>query len=155
MLCVVFVASTPSVDAITNGQTWQNTTSGYETGESNIHVLKNGTLAYSGSSEIRFSVLFMTMDNFDRFTKNESFAYIQELSAVNVTQASVQAPIGPGDYAYVMYFYEPGDVTTSFIQITYPSSAGLAIPWDIMVAVITTAIVASAVTYVIMKRRIS
>jgi hypothetical protein len=121
-------------------------------------AIKNGTLTYAVSGSVHFSVLVMTEDNYNRSVFNESFAYISELSALNVTSASYEGPIAPGSYYALIYIIDSANVSGQInvynpvFEVAYPkSSSDVSIPWDIIATVIVTAVVVSIGTIIVMR----
>jgi hypothetical protein len=130
---------------------------GLACGAMNITITESSTFAYRANGT-HFSFYVVTVENSERAWKNESFAYIAELSKENVTYASVEHPIDPGVYGFLIFLDEaPGYVTYSYwVNQTETAQDGRAVvefPWDVVVSVVLTAVAASAVTYAVMSRR--
>jgi hypothetical protein len=117
-----------------------------------IPVTENATLNYTVSGNVNFDVYIMTYDNYNRSVDNVSFGYLGDLSIFNVTQAEVRGDIGAGYYMLVVNTTGAGTVAVNDVTVNYPSH-GSSIPWDIIVVVIVTAIVASFMTFALMRFR--
>jgi hypothetical protein len=119
------------------------------TSEAHVRVVSSGTTNYS--------VYFMTDDNFQNMINNLSYAYIQELSATNVTSVDLQADLPAGSYGIWYVLSAAGTISDNGVHngmiITYPSNGGYSIPWDTVAIVALTALVSVLATYAVMKHR--
>jgi hypothetical protein len=117
-----------------------------------ITVTENATLNYTVSGNVNFDVYIMTYDNYNRSVDNGSFGYLGDLSVFNVTHAEVRGDIGAGYYMLVVNTSGAGTVTVNDVTVNYPSP-GPSIPWDTIAVIIVTAVVASFMTFALMRFR--
>jgi hypothetical protein len=124
-------------------------------GESNITVLSGGHIEIVISGNVNFDVYFMTDTNFHKAENNESFGYIQDLSAMNVTSVDLQADVPAGTYAIYGVTHGPGMLSGpgDFVLVTYPSngSSSNSIPWDVIAIIGVTTLVSVLATYAVMR----
>lgn len=133
--------------------TWTDHTPGHNLDVwSSLHMAENGTIDFTISGDVNFDVYIATLNNAIRHDNNESFAYIQELSAINVTHADISGELAKGDYAVIVRSYGPGSITGSEVQQTYRST-GFPIPWDTIGIIAVTAAVTALATFTFMKER--
>jgi len=161
VLAIMLVCQVPPAEAGTVGLIYTVTHNG-DNGAFGFTAVKNETLTYKVTGTVRFSILVMDSDNYNRSMLNESFAYISELSAVNVTYASYDGPIGPGTYWALMYIIGPDNITgTIYIYNpvfeigchSHPSDSDISIPWDIVITAAVTAIVVSIGTIAVVRKK--
>lgn len=67
--------------------------------ESNITLTSDGHVRVVFTGTTSLDAFFMTEENYQRLNDNQTYAYIQELSATNVTSVDMQADVPMGVYA--------------------------------------------------------
>lgn len=116
------------------------------TSEGHVRVQSSGTVHYSG--------YFTTTENVYKANNNTTFAYMQELSGINVTSIDLQADLPAGSYGVYFVLTEAGNVSVpgdGGVAISYPSSNSNAVPLDILAIVLATALVSVLATYGVMS----
>lgn len=123
--------------------------------ESNITVQSGGHVEIIVSGNVSFDMYFMTDDNFQRAVNNQSFAYIQDLSVMNVTSVDIQKDVPAGTYAIYGLTHGPGMLSSGlggFVRVTYPSNdSSNTIPLDTIAIVVATALMSVLATYAVMR----
>ena len=122
---------------------------GYAGGFS-FDMTQDGVFNYTIVGNDTFNVYIVTGDNYDRFSHNESFGYIEDVSVVNVTHAIVNGNLPAGNYSLMIWCHGQNSVTILGTGEAYPSTS-LSIPWNIMGIVLATALITVLLTYSIMK----
>jgi hypothetical protein len=92
----------------------------------------------------------MTVENLNKHWTNQSYAYFEEGTYVNVTDADVRIDLLPGSYVVYIDTCGSNNITISDIAA---ASSGTTIPWDVVISVIITATVSVTGTYYVMNRR--
>lgn len=111
-----------------------------------------GRIALNVTGTESFDLYVMTVENFERYTNNSSFGYIDRLSAINVTSADIDGELPAGQYVYWLYAYGAGNFTVWKEEIT-PSSDAMDIPWSMILPISIVAIVTAGVTFFITRSR--
>jgi hypothetical protein len=137
------------------GTTWSRDVPGPVGGVSNITMTSNGHVRVQSSGTAHYSAYFITTFNFNKAENNTTFAYVQELSAMNVTSVDLQPDLPAGSYGVYYVLLEAGNISDNGypggVIITYPSSGGNPIPWDSLAIIGATALVSVLATYAIMR----
>jgi hypothetical protein len=85
--------------------------------------------------------------------KNESFAYVGELSVFNVTSVDITGELKEGSYLFYIESLGAGKVTIYFIEQIYSPGGNVLLLWDIGLIITSAVILASLITCVILNKR--
>lgn len=99
-----------------------------------------------------FDLYVMTVENFERYSNNSSFGYIDRFSAINVTSADIDGELPAGQYVYWLYAHGAGIFTIWKQEIT-PSSDTMEIPWSILLSISMAVIATAGLTFFITRSR--
>ena len=156
IIIMAFIMLTTVPTGAVASSSWSRLGPGPVGGQGNITLTRDGIVSYSMNGTVPFSVYFMTGENLDKAYNNQTFAYIQELSVINITSATVQGNLPAGTYGYLVVASNTGIVGNSSdgIVISYPSNNNnVSIPWDTIAIIALTAAVSVLATYAIMRSR--
>jgi hypothetical protein len=118
-----------------------------------IDMTEDGTVHYKMAGEVPFNVYIVTYENYEKGIKNESFAYVGELSAFNVTSVDITGELKEGPYLFYIESLGAGNVTIYSIEQIYSPGGNVLLLWDMAFIITSTAILASLITYVILNKR--
>jgi hypothetical protein len=143
--------STPAISLNQHGTITTGGGNGYAGGFS-FNMTRNGVFNYTVLGDDTFSVYILNQENYERFSHNESFGYIEDLSIENITHANESGNLHAGEYDLMFWCHGQNNVTILGSGETYPSN-GLAIPWSGIGLISITTIVSVFATYLVMKNK--
>ncbi len=108
----------------------------------------------NGSGQ-QFNVFIGPAESYAKAINNESFAYYQEYSMLNVTYADINFSLPTGIYTILVQNLQRGDVTIR--DPVMKSGAivenGISIPWEIIGTIAITSVVTASITYMVVTRK--
>jgi hypothetical protein len=146
--CAVLLLSTPATSLSQHGTITTNGGNGYAGGFS-FNMVKNGVFNYAVLGDDTFSVYIVNQENYERFSHNESFSYIEDVSIENITHANMSGDLQAGEYNFMFWCHGQNNVTILGVGRVYPSN-DLAIPWNDIALVSITAVISVLATYLVM-----